>query len=102
MIAADAANRDDKARIARDAVVWLTDSQAMEAMRLINSGARREALQLLLSLIPDLPADVEDPIFLAQLTDELAWRLAPPRDEDPDDLATREVPNYARFAQQAE
>lgn len=87
--------------IARDAVVWLTDSQAQEAMRLIRTGNQQETHRLLLSLIPELLAAIDNPAFIAQLTEELAWRITPPIDEDPDDLATREVPDYTRFAQQA-
>jgi hypothetical protein len=87
--------------IARDAVVWLTDEQAEQVMELLNTGAHPAAKMLLLSLIPDLPTelDLTDPTFAAQLTDELAYRLEPPDDEDPDLLATREIPDYTRFAQ---
>jgi hypothetical protein len=87
--------------VARDAVVWLTDDQAEQVMELMSAGAHSQARMLMLSLIPDLPTelDLADPTFAAQLADELAYRLDPPDDEDPDQLATREIPDYTRFAQ---
>jgi hypothetical protein len=87
--------------VARDAVVWLTDEQAEQVMELMSASAYPQAKLLLLSLIPDLPTelDLTDPVFAAQLTGELSFRLDPPDDEDPDLLATREIPDYTRFAQ---
>jgi hypothetical protein len=84
--------------IARDAVVWLTDGQAILLLSLLQSGARQEAQQLLLSVVPDLPADLDEPGFVDELIEELTFRIVPPDDEDQDSVATREIPNYARFA----
>ena len=54
---------------------------------------------LLLNAIPDLSdrADLEDPQWREALVAELRYRLDPEQG-DPDDLSTREVPDYARFA----
>lgn len=84
--------------VARDAVVWLTDGQARLLLSLLQSGAREEADQLLLSVVPDLPADLRDPAFVDELLEELTFRIVPPDDEDQDAVATREIPDYTRFA----
>lgn len=81
------------------AVVWLTDAQADALLDLLLEGDHTRAGSLLLTAIPDLSdrADLADPQWREALMTELRYRLQQEEGE-PDDLSTREVPDYARFA----
>jgi len=93
---------DDIQRDVQDALVWLDLVGARALMRslLRDDPARQEAT--LRRLVPDLVgvADLSDPRWVDALLEELELRVAPDEDgeEDPDSIATREVPNLARFA----
>jgi hypothetical protein len=95
-----------KDRIARDiasAVAWLDLAQVQELARLLLADDTTTAARRLGAWVPELDdLDLADPGAAEALLDELEWRLSPPDEDDPDAIATREVPDYTRFAHHVE
>ncbi len=82
-----------------DVVVWLDHATTMEILRLLLQNEPARAFARLLQVAPDLDPDLaRDSEFLERLLDELELRVSP--SDDPDDLETREVPDYTRFARE--
>ena len=94
-------------RIAHDiasAVAWLDLAQVQALARLLLAADTDGAARRLGGWVPELGEglDLADPVVADALLDELEWRLSPPDDDDPDAVATREVPDYTRFAHPVE
>jgi hypothetical protein len=92
-----------KSEISRDvasAVVWLDPGQVQQLLQLLLGDHWTEAQSVLDRAVPDLPEEcrLTDARWREALFEELEFRLSPPDDEDPDQVATREVPDYTRFA----
>jgi len=91
---------DDIKRDVVDALVWLDLAGAQELLRALLRDDRATQERTLKRLVPDLVgvADLGDPLWMDALLEELELRVSPEDDDDPDSVATREVPNLARFA----
>ena len=93
----------DIARDVASAVAWLDLAQVQELTRLLLAEDTGAAARRLEQWVPDLDGcDLADRAWTDALLDELEWRLSPPDEDDPDLVATREVPDYTRFAHAVE
>lgn len=82
-----------------DVVAWLDHAATAELLRLLLKGETPEAVARLRRVAPELEVEVAtDPAFLELLVDELELRVA--GSDDPEDLETREIPDYSRFARE--
>jgi hypothetical protein len=82
-----------------DAVVWLDLDACRRLLSALVRGDEAAAREAVERQLPELRGviDVADPRWRDALLDELELRVAG-HDDDPDQIATREVPNLARFA----
>ncbi|MCA9492276.1 MAG: hypothetical protein KC621_20225 [Myxococcales bacterium] len=80
------------------AVAWLDHTEVRDLLRLLIGGGLREAEVLLRQRAPDGHWDLTDAACVDALVEELELRLVPPDDEDQDAIATREIPDYTRYA----
>jgi len=90
----------DIERDVADALVWLDLEGARTLLRSLIRDDLATQQRTLRRLVPDLVgvADLTDDRWMDALLEELELRVAPEDDDDPDSVATREVPNLARFA----
>lgn len=80
-----------------DVVAWLDHAATADLLRLLVRGEHAGVQARLRQVAPDLdPAVAGAPEFLERLLDELELRVA--GSDDPEDLETREIPDYTRFA----
>ena len=95
---------DPISRELASAVAWLDLAQVQELARLLLAEDWTTAERRLLQWVPELAdgCDLTSPTWSDALMDELEWRLSPPDEDDPDLVATREIPDYARYAQLVE
>lgn len=89
---------DDIEREVAAAVAWLDHADVRDLLRLLIGGRVADAEALLRQRAPDGAWDLADPASVEALVEELELRLAPPDDEDQDAIATREIPDYTRYA----
>lgn len=83
------------------AVAWLDHGQVQQLLQHLLSGAPESAAAILSSTVPDLAetCDLSDPTWRDAFIDELEFRIAGTDDDaDPDDVNTRELPDYTRYA----
>ncbi|HHO50148.1 MAG TPA: hypothetical protein ENK18_04560 [Deltaproteobacteria bacterium] len=83
------------------AVAWLAHGQVQQLLQHLINGSLVEAGVILAGAVPDLAdaCDLTDPTWREALIDELEFRVAGSDDEaNPDDVQTREVPDYTRYA----
>jgi hypothetical protein len=95
-------NPDETAREVASAAVWLADVQAIAILDALRRDDWADARTRLLAAVPELIEGerLDAPEWRRALREELEVRLVPPADDEQDDLETREMPDYARFAQQ--
>lgn len=93
-------NPDDTAREVASAAVWLTDVQAVAILDALRRDDWPEARTRLLAAVPEAieGEGFDTPAWRAALREELEIRLVPPADDEQDDVETREMPDYSRFA----
>ncbi|MEZ4239170.1 MAG: hypothetical protein R3F59_24055 [Myxococcota bacterium] len=93
-------SEDTIRRDVASAVAGLDDAQAESILDALRRGDWPVARDRLLSAVPEVEDDraIEAPAWRDALQDELQFRVLPPGDDEQDDVETREVPDYARFA----
>lgn len=83
------------------AIAWLEQTQAQQLLKHLLQENPSGAQAILEHTVPDLAeaCDLTDPAWRQAFVDELEFRIAGSDDEsDPDDVQTRELPDYTRYA----
>lgn len=94
------ASRTQVRSLAASLIAWLDVAQSREALRLLVNNRDEDALDVLHLATTEFPDgfDLSDPVWREAVLDELEGRISPEDTEDPDDVKTTMVPNYAAFA----